>query len=71
MARNPIKAALVAEGVSLTEIARSCGVSVGFVSRVVAGSKRSLKVEREIARRLDKPADQVFPDPPQRARRIA
>ena len=70
MPRNRIKAALTAQGVTLTEIAADAGVSVSFASRVVSGSKRSLKVERAIAARLGQAVEELFPQP-QRARRIS
>lgn len=46
---------------TLTKVARRLDVQVGHVSQVVSGKRRSRRVERVIARRLGKKADEVFP----------
>ena len=47
---------------TLTEIARSLGVTVSTVSRVNSGQRRSHTIEREIARRLLLSEDEAFPE---------
>jgi transcriptional regulator with XRE-family HTH domain len=49
-------------GSSLTEIARSLGVSLSAVSRVNKGTRRSQTIEREIARRLMLTEEEAFPE---------
>ena len=47
---------------SLTEIARSLGVTLSIVSRVNKGTRRSQMIEREIARRLMLTHQETFPE---------
>jgi hypothetical protein len=46
----------------LTDIARTVGKSLGAVSRVARGERRSQTIEREIARRLTLTEDEAFPE---------
>jgi len=48
--------------ISLTDIADFLGKTVSFVSRVNKGQRRSLVVEREIARWLMLSEDETFPE---------
>lgn len=55
------KAALVLEGVSISEIGRQLGVSQQHVSQVLSGRRRSPRVEDAIATAIGKPIEEVFP----------
>lgn len=59
--RHFIKARLVERGVTMTEIAAACAVSVALVSMVASGQRRNRAVEEEIARRLHTPIGDLFP----------
>jgi transcriptional regulator with XRE-family HTH domain len=48
--------------ISLTDIARTVGKSLGMVSRVIRGERRSVTIEREVARRLTLTEDEAFPE---------
>lgn len=54
------KAKLVMAHVSQAEVARKLGVSVGHVSEVVRGQRRSPRVERAVAESLGMPVEEVF-----------
>lgn len=54
------KAELVRRGISMSEIARRLGVTSQHVSSVVAGKRRSPRIEEEVARSIEKPAARVF-----------
>lgn len=56
------KAALRRRRGSLTAIAERLGVSLGHVSRVVSGERRSPRLERAIARSLGMSLRQAFPE---------
>lgn len=49
-------------GICLADIARELGRDLSFVSRVNRGQRRSEVIEREIARRLDLPVPDAFPE---------
>jgi len=49
-------------GVHLSGIARELGKDLSVVSRVNNGHRRSRMIEREIARRLDLPLSEAFPE---------
>jgi hypothetical protein len=48
---------------AITKIARKTRRTIGHVSEVVRGLRRDPKVEREVARRLELPMEDVFPPP--------
>ena len=55
-----LKAARVARGITQSALAGD-GISTGYVSRIESGVRRpTLKVLTELARRLDKPVDQLL-----------
>ena len=60
LTRRERKAALVLKGVSLSDIARELGVSQQHVSMVVAGIRRSPRVEEAVAAAIGRPIRQVF-----------
>lgn len=57
------KIALLRAGVTMSEIARQLDppVSANHVSKVIAGERRSPRIERAIAEAIDLPEDAVFP----------
>lgn len=55
------KAELVRRGVRQAEIARRLGLSKPFVSDVIAGFRRSARVETAVAEALDMDPADVFP----------
>ena len=57
--------------ISLTDIASRVGKSVGAVSRVNRGERRSQTIEREIARRLTLSEAEAFPEWHESPRRAA
>ncbi|MBT9554641.1 MAG: helix-turn-helix domain-containing protein [Myxococcales bacterium] len=61
MSPREIKAAMVLAGVSLTRIARELGVSKGFVSQVVSGHRRTLRVQKAISASIGRFVEEVFP----------
>lgn len=61
MTRRERKAALVARGVSQAEIARAVPCSEAYVSDVIAGNRRSDRIEELVARAIGKPVEDVFP----------
>ena len=71
MAMSPIdrKVELLRKGVSMSEIARELDppVSLNHVSRVVAGERRSPRVEAAIAEAIGLPLDAVFDPQDERA----
>jgi hypothetical protein len=46
---------------AITRVARRTRRSIGHVSQVVRGLRRDPKVEREVARRIGLPVEEVFP----------
>lgn len=60
MTPNERKAALMLRDVTISEIARGLGVTVGHVSHVVAGNRRSPNVEQAIADAIGQPLADVF-----------
>lgn len=58
---NEIKSALVKIGLSQTEIARRCGVTLPTVNQVLTGKTVSAKIRNEIANAIGKPADEIWP----------
>lgn len=61
MKPNEIKAALVLAGVRQVAIARATQLSGAYVSDVIAGNRRSEKIERAIAKAIGLPVRDVFP----------
>lgn len=55
------KAALLERGVTLTSIAQELGLTLTQVSQVVAGRRRSRRVEEAVAAALKRPIGGVFP----------
>lgn len=60
------KIALIRKGVRMSEIAKRLDppVSVNHVSKVVAGDRRSPRIEEAIADAIGLPLRRVFPPPP-------
>lgn len=54
------RAELVRNGKTLADIARALGVTGPHVSQVVAGKRRSPRVERAVADAIGQPVDVVF-----------
>lgn len=71
MALSPIdrKVELLRKGVSMSDIARQLDppVSAHHVSRVVAGERRSPRIEAAVANAIDLPLESVFDPQPERA----
>ena len=69
MPMTPIdrKVELLRKGVSMSEIANSLGMSVQHVSAVIAGNRRSPRVEAEVASRINRTAEEVFGPQPEAA----
>ena len=61
MKGNSVKAKLVEQGISLTEIANELNLEISTVSAVVSGLRSSRPVAEHIASRLDMPLEKVFP----------
>ncbi len=55
------KIALLRAGVSMAEIGRQLGVTKNHVAMVVAGKRRSPRVEAKVAESIGKPTGRVFP----------
>lgn len=51
--RNKIKAKLAEAGISQAEIARELKVTISAVSRTLAGTSVSKRIQAEVARRLN------------------
>jgi transcriptional regulator with XRE-family HTH domain len=56
------KAELVRNGVTQAEIARRTGFSLGYVGDVIAGNRRSPKIQSAIAEAIGRPVREVFGD---------
>jgi predicted transcriptional regulator len=54
------KVALMRAGVTMKEVAEELGVSPPHVSQVVAGKRRSPRVEQAIASKVGKKREQLF-----------
>jgi len=59
---NDIKAELVRKGITQSDIARSRGVSVAQVNRVINYGVVSDHVRREIAQRLGVSVEEIWPE---------
>lgn len=55
------KAELVRRGVRITRIARDLGFSQPYVSDVIAGNRRSERIEQAVADAIGLPVADVFP----------
>lgn len=64
MSLSPLerKVALMRKGVFMSEIGRSLGITGAQVSYVVAGKRRSPRVEAAVAEVLGRPVAEVFPE---------
>lgn len=64
MPMTPIerKVELLRAQVKMTDIARQLGVTIGHVSQVIAGNRRSPSVESAVADAIGKPVHRVFGD---------
>ncbi|MGH7554898.1 MAG: helix-turn-helix domain-containing protein [Longimicrobiales bacterium] len=56
------KALLKAKGLTLSGLAKRYRVTKGHLSRVLAGERRSPRLERHVAARLGLPLREVFPE---------
>lgn len=61
MKPNEIKAELVRANVTQADIARDLGVKRMTVHCVIAGRGKSARIQREVARRLGKNVEEIFP----------
>ena len=62
MSSRQIKALIVLNGTSLTEIARTTGVTRQWVSMVVNGHKKSKRVRKAIAVAVGKSVEELWPN---------
>jgi len=62
MHREDIKAELRKRGASAADIARGLGVTRSAVTNTLAGTRRSRRIEAEIARVLDVPLHRLWPE---------
>jgi transcriptional regulator with XRE-family HTH domain len=62
MTSREIRAALILKGITQASIAEELGVSASMISQVIDGKKRSERIQHAIARAIDRPVHQVFPD---------
>lgn len=60
-AQKNVKGLLVLAGIKQIELARRLRVSRSFVSEVVAGKKRTVRIRRAIARALGVPVSVLWP----------
>ena len=56
-----IKILMIKKDVSQKEIALLADCTEGMVSRVIKGSRKSLRIQRIISCKLDIPIDKIFP----------
>lgn len=61
MSNLQIKALIVLSGTSITAIAKKTGVSREWVSYVVNGHKKSLRVQKAIAAAVGKTVEELWP----------
>lgn len=61
------KAELVRKGLSMSDVARQLDLSLNHVSKVIAGERRSPRVEQAVAELIGMPVTKVFPKPLARA----
>lgn len=62
MSNLEIKALIVLNGTSISEIARKAGVTREWVSLVVNGHKKSKKIRKVIAQAVGKSVDELWPN---------
>lgn len=62
MSNLEIKSLLVLKGTSITEIARTAGVSREWVSLVVNGHKNSKRIRKAIAAAVGKSVEDLWPN---------
>lgn len=62
MQRREIKAEIIRQGLSLTDIANEAGTSVQEVSMCLSGDGLYLKIRKIIAKKLGKSLEEVFGD---------
>lgn len=55
------KAELVRRGLTMSDVARQLDLSLNHVSKVIAGERRSPRVEQAIAELIQRPVHRVFP----------
>ena len=55
-----IRAKLLEKGFKLKDIALETNVSISFVSMVIYGKKKSLKVQKLISKKLDEPYEKLW-----------
>jgi transcriptional regulator with XRE-family HTH domain len=61
-AQAPNRKALIKQkGLSLTALARRFRITLGHLSRVVSGERRSPRLARRLARALGAPVEELFP----------
>jgi transcriptional regulator with XRE-family HTH domain len=54
------KIALIEAEVTMAEIAREMGVSGAHISQIIAGTRRSPRIEAKVAEVIGVPAEEVF-----------
>jgi lambda repressor-like predicted transcriptional regulator len=57
-----IKASLILKGVSQVSIARKLGVAPSLVSMVIHGTEKNEKIRKAIAKIIEKPVRELWPD---------
>ena len=63
MNRNQRKAALVAQGILMADIAKHFKVRPTTVSQVIAGRSKSSRIQRYVAKKLGMTVDELWPEP--------
>lgn len=61
MKPNEIKAELMLRNVRQVDIAKRLNLKQNTVSEIISGRKKSARVQKEIARIISKPVNEVFP----------
>lgn len=65
MDSRDILSSLKSVGINFSIVAEAIGVSTNMVSSVAARKSTSRRVAHAIARAIDKPIEQIFPDKPE------
>lgn len=62
MKQNEIRAELVRRGVKTVDIAAECNVARPSVSHVIAGRRSTLHIRKAIAKAIEKPVSEIWPE---------
>jgi lambda repressor-like predicted transcriptional regulator len=66
-----IRAEMVRAGVTNAQIAREEEVVPNYVYFVISGKRKGYRIRRAIAKKVDKPVEQLWPDTPPKHRNAA